>query len=634
MLETIIQEYDLTFNSLDTKYFTIPLYQRSYAWGEDEVVQLLNDLKIFYEKISKDNNLDKKYFIGNIVVEKQGNSYHIIDGQQRFTTIYLISKLINKKEIPFKLSYEIREDDKIFLENFDVNNYKNLKSSEQFKINIDAIIKFKNENENFNELLKLCQFTITFLPDGIDIVKYFEVMNNRGKQLEKHQILKAKFIEKLENNEDQINWAKLWDYCSNMNVYIEDSIYYGDLKPDEKAVDVRISFKNLLENNKLPKYFEKQNISEIISINEILKQDNHDTIKNKEEFYIRKEYSSIIKFPIFLIQVLKIYLSNKNIDIDEVVVNDRYLLEYYKYYMLDNSLRFNQEETRDFLIFLLKMRILYDYFIFKRDEKDKPFLDILKIEDKQVVLKENDHETKKLLMLQLLFNFTSPQYFTQDWLAPTLQWLYKKRNNIFQNEFYSEYENFLADFDKDLAKVRLSEIGIIDLINAKLSEKDIQIDFSINALDDKLNQGTSTPHYWFYKLDYLLWKDFENDKNIWKNIKLLEKANISNFRLTRLNSIEHIQPQNPEQDCKEWKNNNKCNINDFGNLALISNYMNSTLTNQCFKYKIEDIKKQIKRDTIESLKMVLVYSQYQEWNENNCNVHQKDMVQILKSSLK
>ncbi|WOE71072.1 hypothetical protein RZR97_05710 [Hydrogenimonas thermophila] len=82
-------------------------------------------------------------------------------------------------------------------------------------------------------LLKLCKIVLTILPEGIDIVKYFEVMNNRGKQLEKHQILKAKFLEVLKND-NEINWAKIWDYCSNMNVYVEDYIYYNDLKDEKK----------------------------------------------------------------------------------------------------------------------------------------------------------------------------------------------------------------------------------------------------------------------------------------------------------------------------------------------------------------------------------------------------------------
>ena len=628
MSNSIIKEYDLSFKNLDNTEFTISLYQRRYAWGEDEVLQLLNDLKNFY---IKEKDLGEKYFIGNIVVEKKSGSYHIIDGQQRFTTLYLIAKLLNENY--FNLSYEIREDDKKFLEEFNKDNYKDKQSSLQFKINIETILKFQDEFNKLEDLLKLCQFTITFLPKSIDIVKYFEVMNNRGKQLEKHQILKAKFLSILEYSEDsnKIDWAKIWDYCSNMNVYIEDSIYYGDLKSDEKALNnVRNSFKKLLEENEIPQWLQKQNTTDFISINDIINpqkesQDNLNTYN--ENFYVRQEYHSILKFQIFLIQILKIYFSQKDKDIKEIVVNDRYLIEYYTN---NNELIFDKREAKDFLILLLKMRILYDYFIFKRDEKEQPFLDVFGIEKEVLFLKEDNNKINNLLMLQLLFNFTSPQYFTQDWIAPTLQWIHGK--NIFEDNFYENYKNFLENFDKELSRTRLNKKNITDFINSKLT-KNNEIDNEVADFNNILNLGTSTPHYWFYKLDYLLWKDYNNEKKVWKDIKILNNIDVKTFKLSRLNSIEHIQPQHPENDCDNW-NNEECNIDNFGNLALISNHMNSSLSNQCFKYKIEDIKKQLKRETIESLKILLIYSKYERWNEQNCCYHQEEMIKILKESLK
>ena len=90
----IIEE--LTLEQLKNKnyVFRIPLYQRKYAWTSDEVIILLDDLKTFSTKI--DNTSNEKYFIGNIVVEqKEDGLFDIIDGQQRFTTLFLIAKIIN-----------------------------------------------------------------------------------------------------------------------------------------------------------------------------------------------------------------------------------------------------------------------------------------------------------------------------------------------------------------------------------------------------------------------------------------------------------------------------------------------------------------------------------------------------------
>ena len=72
--------------------FNIPEYQRGYRWEKKQVEDLLNDLKYFIEKKS-----DKKefYCLQPIVVYKTDeNSYDVIDGQQRLTTLYLILKAL------------------------------------------------------------------------------------------------------------------------------------------------------------------------------------------------------------------------------------------------------------------------------------------------------------------------------------------------------------------------------------------------------------------------------------------------------------------------------------------------------------------------------------------------------------
>ena len=290
--EHIISE--LSFNQLTTRKFRIPLYQRKYAWSIDEVTALLNDLLAF-----KNKNREGKYFIGNIVVEqKKDGIFDTIDGQQRLTTVYLIAKIAGCENI-FELHYEIRPEDDEFLKDFE-NKDKKSKADAQFRENIDAILKFQkehlgNEKSRLKELLDLCKIALTILPEGIDIVKYFEVMNNRGRQLEKHQILKAKLLEQISSteeskkcitNDDKINYAKIWDYCSNMNVYIEDSIYYGDLDSKEREIDgkVREPITKFLNNNEIPSYFKNSDSNESLSIADILKNDKPDTSTAKEEF--------------------------------------------------------------------------------------------------------------------------------------------------------------------------------------------------------------------------------------------------------------------------------------------------------------------------------------------------------------
>ena len=58
--------------------------------------------------------------------------------------------------------------------------------------------------------------------------------------------------------------------------------------------------------------------------------------------------------------------------------------------------------------------------------------------------------------------------------------------------------------------------------------------------------------------------------------------------------------------------------------------MNSALIDKGFDNKRLKIKEQINNGTIESLKMILVYSKYKGWNEKNCKEHHSEMIEILK----
>ncbi|GGL52187.1 DUF262 domain-containing protein [Wenxinia marina] len=58
--------------------FLIPRFQREYSWEPDQVLTFWNDVN---------ENKGESYFIGAMVVYKEGNLFAIVDGQQRLTTI-------------------------------------------------------------------------------------------------------------------------------------------------------------------------------------------------------------------------------------------------------------------------------------------------------------------------------------------------------------------------------------------------------------------------------------------------------------------------------------------------------------------------------------------------------------------
>ncbi len=71
--------------------FRIPSYQRSYRWGTDEALQLLDDLTETLER----GDDSEPYFLGSLVlVEEGGTRFDVIDGQQRLTTLTILFAVV------------------------------------------------------------------------------------------------------------------------------------------------------------------------------------------------------------------------------------------------------------------------------------------------------------------------------------------------------------------------------------------------------------------------------------------------------------------------------------------------------------------------------------------------------------
>lgn len=74
------------------KQYCIPVFQRDYAWTEEQCTKLFEDIVMAYKK-------DRPHFCGSFVYAPLGSkkhidSYIIIDGQQRFTTLYILMKAL------------------------------------------------------------------------------------------------------------------------------------------------------------------------------------------------------------------------------------------------------------------------------------------------------------------------------------------------------------------------------------------------------------------------------------------------------------------------------------------------------------------------------------------------------------
>lgn len=89
--------------SKDNQQFVVPIYQREYKWTPAECIRIVKD-------IINCGNSGKEHFIGSIVYQytkfnMADMKLYLVDGQQRLTTIMLITKALNL------IASELKDDD-------------------------------------------------------------------------------------------------------------------------------------------------------------------------------------------------------------------------------------------------------------------------------------------------------------------------------------------------------------------------------------------------------------------------------------------------------------------------------------------------------------------------------------------
>ncbi|MBQ8749905.1 MAG: DUF262 domain-containing protein [Clostridia bacterium] len=101
-----INKTETLYEILNSKVFTINVYQREYRWGTKQIEQLINDITdcfLTYYDSGKFKHEDTEevaqygyYFMGSIIRTGDDSTKEIIDGQQRLTSLTLLLMYINK----------------------------------------------------------------------------------------------------------------------------------------------------------------------------------------------------------------------------------------------------------------------------------------------------------------------------------------------------------------------------------------------------------------------------------------------------------------------------------------------------------------------------------------------------------
>jgi uncharacterized protein with ParB-like and HNH nuclease domain len=403
---------------IENLFFNIPIYQRLYAWEEAEITQLLEDL---YWQFEKDRS--KPYYLGNLVLYKnQDERYDVIDGQQRLTTLFLIGLVFKnenwlsflKKDNNLRLAFVAREDDNAFLQakltEKEGISSENLNTMMLNALRVIGEFPHSNDIDFQNYVFEKTTMVGIIIPEGIDLNKYFEDMNNRGVQLEKHEILKAKLLAKMEKAEMSF-YTRLWDACSQMNQYVE----YGFDKTLQETRSILFEKKDLKELLKNENNDNGNNLQSILADNfeeKYQKSVNEEKKKQEDTEQKPSKIGSILNFPTFILHCYKIWKND-----DNVKLSDKDLLEVFSENVLINF------DAIGFIDFLFTCRVLYDtYFIKNIEDKDgNNIWKILEIKDTESVdekyaRKSHLHETA---VIQAMLNASTS---LDNWFTVALMW--------------------------------------------------------------------------------------------------------------------------------------------------------------------------------------------------------------------
>lgn len=583
--------------------FTIPIYQRLFEWDEENIKTLMNDLLQTFDKSNGKND----YYIGMLTSKLEDGCHELIDGQQRFTVLMLIACALKDYkgwgdflgENPIRLRFTSRPKDDDFLkslidEKCSSDGYTNVKMKEGLSV-IQRFIKSLKENDKdilFSEYVfnHLCLF-ISHLPERygpLDLNKYFERMNTSGKNLEQHEILKVKLLKNL--TEDVSMYMLLWNKLSDVDTLLirkhgkEDENQFRE----RKGRALRSSIKEIIGNG-LINGMGQNDESMRLSIAEIPLS----AISPKAEQYKTKDTHCALSFPYLLLQTLYLKLEGKIDDSISDFFKPNNLLDTFQRYLPYEGSDVNVENILDFMELLVKSRLALD-LCFVRPSEYGYTLDMNRNED--------DESLVKLLMLESMLFVSSSNFTHYRWFG----WIMESINAH-------------------------NGIPSTESLFQELKRKD---DASHSQVPPLTQLSYGDIRYWFWRLDFYIW--LHRNKIFSDSPEALKVANNYIFRRNR--SIEHIAPQTPKSDSMvKWNESPEdTKLRDsFGNLVMISQGLNSALSNESYEVKTAHVQSYYngaKSGSIESLKLLLVHQNYSKWDREAIKEHGENMYELLVKS--
>lgn len=607
----------------DRAHYLVPIYQRAYAWGEDQIATLLRDVHDYRERGAR------SYYIGALVTHTQGGSdgrrksYEVVDGQQRLTTLFIVLATLSDmgNALTDVLTFEGRarsSTDLAFLAR--QGRTCSVDDLQEFgiKIGVETVRAAHKRGEFTTEDLEYLRHNVrivrTTLPGRTDLNHYFEVMNSRGEQLEKHEIVKAALMGRLSDLDDggaaSRTFARIWDACSDMSRHVQsrfDSKARSALFSeswDELRCRSFADIDSVLADQFAGDTRQGTTISAILNAGRTT-----DSAPASDDSDATERYGAIIDFPNFLLHVLALSVKDDRrlacSGQPPVRLDDKQLVETFEKRLTA------ADDVTSFAFNLLRARYLFDRYVIKTDrtresEDDSNWvlrrarkLESGKLspvstfgpddpDDESVVSAEHAH----VVMLQSMFQVTDSRRSYKNFLYAILEFL----------------------FDND----RPTSTQFVDFL-ARLA--DSRNRHNIEA--DQLNIGTSVPHFAFNYLDYLLWRGLINGDLHHEGVAY------QSFRFRYRTSVEHFYPQHPDPDSQIDRLDTGI-VDRFGNLCLMSRPENSKRSNLAPAAKISQY-----RSDRQGLKfqVMAAITRASKWEENEINDHGAEMIGHLNTGI-
>lgn len=663
--------------------YVIPIYQRNYDWGEREALQLLEDISDYAQKNKEQKKKQKQpYYIGSAVVflrTAHGETYfETIDGQQRLTTLTILACLLKRQERASwfekpNLSYDHRKEADEALMML-VNGQLSQHPSAQNIVSVYRLLEKhlqpmltakELDLETFADYLfeKVIMLRIP-VPQDTQLNHYFEIMNTRGEQLEKHEVLKAVLMGKLDRGEHHL-FHLIWEACSDMSAYVQMNFSVGMRNVLFNDTWSKLQYKSFDATYFDATYFDKlykalpQKESDNTTSGEdgaphtldsLFKDANNlfTDAENHKSYPLPSDggagkgkserFGSIINFPNFLLQVLKVCYHDspfyqEAVDA-QIRLDDKALIPTFQAVL--SSLGSEEEKTRFvkyFIMQLLLLRTLYDRYVIKREyvngteswslkklkydtkQKTVSYVNTFSSSDTAEDAEPESDIGKEIRLLEAMFHVSAPTQIYKHWLNAVLYHVHTT-NRIeaasLRNRLYDLARCYMLDvyLAKDGKKHSFEEI---------VYRKE---GMPQNHIDDiawgAINQGCNVQNFIFNFYDFILWRE--------------KSRQYEKFYFTYRTSVEHFYPQKPMPGYEPLPPEY---LNSFGNLCLISSGMNSKFSNNMPKAKYDNFGSSEEMRSALSLKLqeMMVSVKDGEWEKDQIKAHYEEAREKITNAL-